>query len=73
MISEYKVGSEVLIDGAVRFNFWRALTDNDTGWKVDQKMGVWKQEGEKYKLLSLLINETDNNALEVKSSYKIEA
>lgn len=73
MISEYKVGNEVLIDGAVRFNFWRALTDNDIGWKVDQKMGVWKQEGEKYKLLSLLINETDNNALEVKSSYLFEA
>ncbi len=73
MISEYKVGNEVWIDGAVRFNFWRALTDNDQGWKVDQKMGVWKDEGEKYKLLSLLINETDSNTIEVKSSYLFEA
>jgi beta-galactosidase len=73
MISEYKVGNEVLIDGPVRFNFWRALTDNDIGWKVDQKMGVWKHEGEKYKLLSLLINETESNAIEIKSSYMFEA
>jgi beta-galactosidase len=73
MISEYKVGNEVLIDRAVRFNFWRALTDNDKGWKVDQKMAVWKHEGENFKLLSLLINETESNVTEIKSNYVFEA
>jgi beta-galactosidase len=26
----------------MRFNFWRALTDNDRGWKVADKMGAWR-------------------------------
>jgi beta-galactosidase len=31
--------------GGLRFNFWRALTDNDRGWKVDEKMGAWRTAG----------------------------
>lgn len=72
MISEYKLGNEILFDGAVRFNFWRALTDNDKGWKVDQKMGMWKYENERCNLLNLLINKADSNVTEVKSSYLFE-
>lgn len=73
MISEYKVGDEVLIDGAIRFNFWRALTDNDKGWKVDRKMGIWKNEAENFKLLSFKVSETDCNAIAVDSRYLFEA
>jgi beta-galactosidase len=69
MISEYRVGSEKLIDGPVRFNFWRALTDNDKGWKVNQKMGVWEREGENYQLLSLRMNESAGNTITVTSRY----
>lgn len=29
----------------MRWNFWRALTDNDLGWKVDQKMAPWEKAG----------------------------
>ena len=73
MISEYKTGDEVWIDGSVRFNFWRALTDNDKGWKVDQKLGVWEHEGERYKLISMAVNTTAGDATEVKSEYLFEA
>jgi len=69
MISEYKIGSETLIDRKVRFNFWRALTDNDKGWKVNQEMGIWAHEGENFMLLNLQVKEADGNTIAVKSKY----
>jgi beta-galactosidase len=29
----------------MRWNFWRALTDNDEGWKVEKKLGAWREAG----------------------------
>lgn len=67
MISEYKADGVKLIE-SLRFNFWRALTDNDKGWKVDTKMGVWENEGENFQLLSLQVKDT-GNVIEVLSGY----
>jgi len=41
LLSYYATGDRVLAIG-MRFNFWRALTDNDRGWKVGDKMGAWR-------------------------------
>lgn len=71
MISEYKADGNDLMKG-VRFNFWRALTDNDKGWKVDKKMGVWEHEHENYQLLGVQMNEAIN-AMEVNSRYLFKA
>ncbi len=38
-------GRELLVE-PMRWNFWRAMTDNDEGWKVDQKMGAWRKAGQ---------------------------
>jgi beta-galactosidase len=40
----YNAGGRDLA-GFMRFNFWRALTDNDRGWKVGDKMGAWRNAG----------------------------
>lgn len=37
-------GKELLVE-PMRWNFWRALTDNDEGWKVDEKLGAWRDAG----------------------------
>ena len=73
MIAEYKAGKEVWFDGGVRFNFWRALTDNDKGWKVDQRMGVWEDEGDRYKLTKLSVHTLAGGATEVISGYLFES
>lgn len=52
-------GEEVILNG-VQFNFWRALTDNDEGWKVDDKMGIWQAEGQNYSLKSIKIDSLEN-------------
>ncbi len=72
MISEYQKNEKVLIEG-VHFNFWRALTDNDKGWKVDKKMGIWEGEAENYQLLSVRLNESAGDVQEVNSRYLFKA
>ncbi|MCT4647805.1 MAG: DUF4981 domain-containing protein, partial [Carboxylicivirga sp.] len=50
LLQEYWSEGMQMIKEPMRFNFWRPLTDNDQGWKVDRKMGVWKAEANNYKL-----------------------
>ncbi|MEI6141072.1 MAG: glycoside hydrolase family 2 TIM barrel-domain containing protein [Mariniphaga sp.] len=69
MIRNYIFNNQSIIQDKVRFNFWRALTDNDRGWKVYQKMKDWKTEGENYKLTGLEMIETDKKAVRITSSY----
>ena len=40
LLSSWRAGE--LVFGPMRFSFWRALTDNDRGWKVGDKMGAWR-------------------------------
>lgn len=52
LLSEYIVEGDTLIAGEMRFNFWRALTDNDKGWRAHEKLKVWKTEVENYSMKS---------------------
>lgn len=54
----------------MRFNFWRALTDNDRGWKMDRKMEIWKNEAENYELLDLQLCQIKSGPVQIKSEYR---
>jgi len=69
LISEYSFNGKPLIQDKVRFNFWRALTDNDLGWKVDQKMKVWENEGEQFLLKEFKTEVTEDNRIVQTSRY----
>ena len=73
MISEYAVNGKAFMQDEVRFNFWRALTDNDLGWKVDQKMKTWEHADKNYQLTSLEIIPVDEKRVAIKSRYLFEA
>ncbi len=47
-----KEGQEFLIT-PITPNFWRVPTDNDIGWKVPERMGVWKKAVDHAQLQSL--------------------
>lgn len=72
MIDSYKVDAIDFITGETKFNFWRALTDNDKGWKVDRHMKPWENESDKFKLISLERGETNNELVTVKAAYIFE-
>ncbi len=39
-------GGKELLDGEIKLNFWRALTDNDRGNKQEVRCGTWKKAGD---------------------------
>ncbi len=41
-----KVGNEELLQAPMRFNFWRALTDNDRGSRTGSRLGCWRDAGD---------------------------
>ena len=41
-----KVGGEDILSAPVRFNFWRALTDNDRGNRAGSRLGCWRDAGD---------------------------
>ncbi len=41
-LSSYKFGGREMLKTVPKPNFWRAPTDNDTGWFMPQRYGQWK-------------------------------
>lgn len=41
-----KIGGEELLSQPMRFNFWRALTDNDRGSRAGSRLGCWRDAGD---------------------------
>lgn len=73
LLSEYLVNGEPRVKDKVRFNFWRALTDNDGGWKVGEKLGAWEREAENYTLRNMQCIPASGNSWLVKSEYLFAA
>ena len=44
----YTVGGQELLSEPVRWNFWRAPNENDKGWRMPQKLAVWKTAGQEF-------------------------
>jgi len=65
ILAECSVDGKNLIASEMRFNFWRALTDNDKGWKAQDKLKVWKTEAQNYEVKSFDFKLTTDNQLKV--------
>jgi len=67
LLAEYKVNGKELIASEMRFNFWRALTDNDKGWGVQNKLKVWKTEAQNYEVKKFELKPQADNKLQIKA------
>ena len=45
-LKSIKIGGEELLLAPMRFNFWRALTDNDRGTRAGSRLGCWRDAGD---------------------------
>ncbi|MDX1286429.1 MAG: glycoside hydrolase family 2 TIM barrel-domain containing protein, partial [Draconibacterium sp.] len=68
-LCELNNGINEIIKSPVKFNFWRAETDNDGGWKVPQKLGVWKNENDNFELTDFE-TKTDEDEILVEANYR---
>jgi len=62
----------VLLKG-IKANFWRPTTDNDYGFKMAKKMGVWKEASNNQELTSIESKNTANNTVLVTATYALNA
>ena len=69
MLSSYSINNKELIKAPVRFNFRRALTDNDRGWKVGEKMKIWQDAGLHYTVQQFHITSSDKDKNVIKGEY----
>ena len=69
MLSSYSINNKELIKVPVRFNFRRALTDNDRGWKVGEKMKIWQDAGLCYTVQQFQIISSDKDKTVIKGEY----
>ncbi|WP_425236819.1 glycoside hydrolase family 2 TIM barrel-domain containing protein [Ulvibacterium sp.] len=51
----------ILLQG-MRANFWRSTTDNDFGYNMPKKLGVWKGASENQDFMGLDVSSDKNNA-----------
>jgi beta-galactosidase len=70
LISEYIFEGKPIIKDDVKLNFWRAITDNDRGWKVDEKMKAWKEDMQAKNLVNYRsVADNVNNSVTIESEY----
>jgi len=66
MISQYSKSGSTILEN-VRPNFWRALTDNDLGWKVDEKMKAWENANTDYRVENFVISNKRKKHIVIKT------
>jgi beta-galactosidase len=72
MITQIDYGNGNILKKGITPNFWRAPTDNDFGFKMPNKLGVWKEATKNQVLLGL--NEAkEDHVVFVRVSYNLPA
>ena len=52
-------------------NFWRATTDNDFGFRMPKRMGVWQNAGKNRAVKNFAVKETSSNQVSVRVDYDL--
>jgi beta-galactosidase len=53
VLNQLDYGNGNILVTGITPNFWRATTDNDFGFKMPKKLGIWKKATENIKLVSI--------------------
>lgn len=78
MIAKYVINGHEIISKPLRFNFWRAATDNDRGNRMPQRLGIWRDETSRCtsikvtKLTNNVIVDTNHLLEKTKSFVKVQ-
>ena len=70
-LESYSYKGKELVKKAPEPDFWRAPTDNDYGWDMDQHLGVWKKAGETSKVTKASVTQPSPGRVEVTFLYDI--
>ncbi|MGM9790382.1 MAG: glycoside hydrolase family 2 TIM barrel-domain containing protein [Candidatus Cryptobacteroides sp.] len=72
-LAGYNVGGREMMKEELRFNFWRALIDNDwRGWKAEEKCGEWRAVPTEMKVVAASVENSTVN-IRLSASSKVNA
>lgn len=66
-------GNGNILQKGITPNFWRATTDNDFGFKMPKKLGVWKEATKTQELVSMIEKSNSDNSVMITIKYKLPA
>jgi beta-galactosidase len=69
-LNSYQIKGAELIKGALTPNFWRAYTDNDRGNLHHERCAVWREAGQKRRLLRF-VGEQSSSSVRVTVDYSL--
>lgn len=72
LLSTLDYGQGNILTKGISANFWRATTDNDFGFKMPQKLGIWKKATDDQRLISIE-QTTKNGEVIVTAKYNLES
>lgn len=73
-LCDYIFDKKPIIQGQMRMNFWRPLTNNDMGAKLGAKLNVWRTGAERAKLEHFTAQYIDSGkAVQIVAKYKLPA
>ena len=67
----YKYQGKELIKEGFEINFWRAMTDNDFGNRMDSISVIWKNAGSNKTLVNSTVERINNNELKIFFEYHL--
>ncbi|MEM7548588.1 MAG: glycoside hydrolase family 2 TIM barrel-domain containing protein [Bacteroidota bacterium] len=71
-LRSYQLNGSTLIEGPVKPNFWRALTDNDyRAWQVEKNLKYWIDKTLPVKPTNFTIKETSSKSVEASALYRL--
>ncbi len=72
IISSFRYGDTELLEEGPLPNFWRAPTDNDNGYHMDEKLAIWKKASKSRKLTKFDVMQKDPSFVEVNINFELD-
>lgn len=70
-LESYSFNGTHLLENELSPNFWRAMTDNDRGNKLQERSSVWREAGINKVLTSFLMNVENNATTIITTAYSL--
>ncbi|WP_160724759.1 glycoside hydrolase family 2 TIM barrel-domain containing protein [Bacillus sp. USDA818B3_A] len=73
MLESYQFNGVPLLENELGLNFWRAMTDNDRGNKLNERSSVWREAGTEKLLTSFFVDVKNPSTTVVTTEYSLPA
>lgn len=73
LVEDIDYGSGNILLQGIQANFWRPTTDNDFGFNMPKKLGVWKEASHIQELVSITKKNNKDSTAQIEAVYNLPA